>query len=78
MLVEPGDLVKSLRYKRIGIVTEVFEDLDRKNPWIRVLFTHPVETYQWCKKEGLQLISKKGGDLSDPPLIGAPSGSGSL
>ena len=79
MLVKPGDLVESVRYKRIGIVTEVFDELDLNNPWVRVLFTHPVETYQWCKKEGLTIISKKEGDPSlDPPLLGATGGSGSL
>ena len=77
--MKPGDLVKSVRYKRIGIVTEVFDELDFDNPWVRVLFTHPSETYQWCKKEGLAIISKKEEDpLSDPPLFGAPGSSGSL
>tara|TARA_R110002020_G_scaffold350031_1_gene563482 strand:- start:8984 stop:9133 length:150 start_codon:yes stop_codon:yes gene_type:complete len=48
----------------MGIVTEIFEDLGEDNPWVRVLFTHPTETYQWVKKSGLILIReahKKGG-----------------
>ena len=75
--MKPGDLVKSVRHQRIGIITEIFEDLDQKNPWIRVIFTHPHETYQWCKKEGLLLVSKKeGGHV--PLLSGAIKISGSL
>ena len=57
--MEPGDLVKLTKRKAIGIVTEVFGDLDPDNPWVRVLFTHPHDVYQWCKKDGLLLISKK-------------------
>jgi len=58
--VKPGDLVKSLKHNNsIGIVTEVFSDLNSENPWVRVLFTHPSKTYQWVKEEGLQLIKEK-------------------
>jgi len=57
--MKPGDLVKSVQYRRIGIITEIFEDLDSSNPWIRVLFTHPVETYQWCKMSALVLVSEQ-------------------
>ena len=64
--MEIGDLVESLRFKRMGIVVEIFDDLDPSNPWIRVLFTHPEETYQWCKKQGLVLISKKKGPTGPP------------
>ena len=65
--VQTGDLVKSKQHDRMGIVVEVFEDLDAENPWIRVLFTHPVQTYQWCKAEGLEVIKKKEGDECPPP-----------
>ena len=75
--VEPGDLVKSKQHDRMGIVVEVFKDLDADNPWIRVLFTHPVQTYQWCKAEGLEVIKKKEGDVCPPPLD-TTSRSGSL
>tara|TARA_R110000751_G_scaffold66004_2_gene134913 strand:+ start:825 stop:1019 length:195 start_codon:yes stop_codon:yes gene_type:complete len=59
-----GNLVKIIRHGAIGIVTEVFDDLNPDDPWIRVLFTHPTQTYQWCKLSGLELIEKKEG--SDP------------
>jgi len=60
----PGDLVRLTKRNAIGIVVEVFGDLDPDHPWVRVLFTHPQNAYQWCKKDGLLLISKKGGILS--------------
>tara|TARA_Y100000310_G_C20386977_1_gene670905 strand:- start:32 stop:184 length:153 start_codon:yes stop_codon:yes gene_type:complete len=43
----------------MGIVVEIFGDLDEANPWIRVLFTHPVETYQWVKLSGLALVTEE-------------------
>jgi hypothetical protein len=79
MWVKPGDLVKTKKgISQLGFVVEIFADLDKNNPWVRVLFTHPIETYQWCKREGLIVIQQKGEDQNDPPLMGAPSGSGSL
>ena len=41
----------------MGVVIEIFSDLDPKNPWVRVLFTHPKETYQWCKLSGLEILN---------------------
>jgi len=35
------------------------------NPWIRVLFTHPVETYQWCKMSSLELAGPGGADIKE-------------
>ena len=61
--MKTGDLVKSNRYKAIGIVVEIFDDLSTENPWVRVLFTHPRETYQWCKKNGLQICNDLSGSL---------------
>jgi len=55
----PGDLVRSIKFNAIGIVVEIFSDLDPNNPWVRVLFTHPKETYQWCRVSGLELMKKK-------------------
>ena len=79
MWVKPGDLVKTKKgIGQLGFVVEIFADLDKNNPWVRVLFTHPNETYQWCKKEGLIVIQLKEGDQNDPPLMDACSGSGSL
>ena len=73
--MKPGDLVRIKSHGAFGIVTEVFPDLDPVEPWIRVLFTHPRETFQWCKKSGLQLIKKEGEQKT--PLPGAVN-SGSL
>ena len=74
-----GDLVKSTLLNSIGVVIEVFGDLDPKNPWVRVMFTHPKQGYQWCKMTTLQIVDKKEGDqLIDPLLADAVSGSGSL
>ncbi len=59
--MKPGDLVtlKKSKAQAIGIVTEIFEDLSEQDPWVRVLFTHPAETYQWVKMSGLVLIESK-------------------
>jgi len=80
--VKPGDLVKSKKNKNsIGIVMEIFDDLDKDNPWVRVLFTNPTETYRWCKIDGLTIISedsKKEEDHGGPPLPSATDGTGSL
>jgi len=75
--VKRGDLVKSSKFNSIGVVVEIFGDLDKNNPWIRVLFTHPTRTYQWVKEEGLEIIDKRKEDPVDP-LFGDVSGSGSL
>ena len=58
--MKPGDLVRSKKFKSIGIVMEIFRDLDEENPWVRVLFTHPKRTYRWCKINGLELLKEKG------------------
>lgn len=76
--MKQGDLVKSSRLNSIGIVMEVFDDLDPSNPWIRVRFTHPRESDQWCKKSTLVVIQKNEGGLWDPLQYGANGGSGSL
>jgi len=65
-----GDLVQSSRFSSIGVVIEVFDDLDIKNPWIRVMFTHPVETYQWCRANGLTLVSKGKGPIRGSSVSG--------
>jgi len=58
-IMDKGDLVKLIKVDSIGVILEVFGDLDPKNPWVRVLFTHPAETYQWCRISGLELVKKK-------------------
>tara|TARA_R100000234_G_C4973617_1_gene167461 strand:- start:791 stop:1021 length:231 start_codon:yes stop_codon:yes gene_type:complete len=74
--IQLGDLVKSIRYKQIGIVVDIFRDLDKNNPWIRVLFTHPNETYQWCRAGGLIKVEERK-EGTNPPFPGAHQ-SGSL
>lgn len=63
-MVKVGDLVRVYRHGAIGIVADIFDDLDPKNPWARVIFTHPKQSYQWCKVHGLEVIKK--GDPKDP------------
>jgi len=68
--VKLGDLVKSIKFKEsIGIIVEIFDDLGEDNPWIRVLFTHPAETYQWVKMSGLIVVTEecKKKEGLDPP-----------
>ena len=77
LFVKSGDLVRASRsHNAIGIVTEIFGDLDPKDPWVRVLFSAPVRTYRWCKMSSLTIVNKEG----DPkgPLLGVAIGSGSL
>ena len=68
-----GDLVRIAKHGAIGVVTEIFDDLNPQDPWIRVAFTHPSHTYQWCKQSGLERI--KEGDPKGPPLDGVHTGS---
>ena len=68
-----GDLVRIYKHGAIGVVTEIFDDLNPKDPWIRVAFTHPSHTYQWCKESGLEVI--KEGDHKGPPHDGVRTGS---
>jgi len=75
--VKPGDLVRikkqDINSIAIGIVIEVFNDINPKEPWVRVLFTHPTQTYQWCKRSGLEVVKKEKGPKD--PLLGANTGS---
>ena len=57
--MKPGDLVKSKKFNSMGVIVEIFDDLDVANPWGRVLFTHPKETYQWCRANGLTTLQQK-------------------
>ena len=62
------------KHGAIGVVMEIFGDLNPHDPWIRVAFTHPAQSYQWCKQSGLELVKEKGGH-KDPPLGAITSGS---
>ena len=55
-----GDLVRVYRHGAIGIIADIFDDLDPDNPWVKVMFTSPKQTYQWCKVSGIEII-KEGG-----------------
>jgi len=57
--VKTGDLVKLAKTNAMGIIVEVFADLDPRDPWIRVLFVDEPRIYQWCKVSGLILIKEK-------------------
>lgn len=59
-----GDLVKSIKHKSIGVVVEIFDDLNPDNAWVRVLFTTPKERYQWVKSDSLKVLNKKKGGAS--------------
>ena len=75
--MKPGSLIRSLKGDRLGIVIEVFGDLDPDNPWVRVRWTTPKNTFEWCKYNGLILITNKKEDTRSS-FSSAPSGSGSL
>lgn len=76
--MKPGDLVKAGKGSSIGIVVDLFGDLNPFDPWVRVLFTHPAQTYRWCKMSSLTVVQKKEGDPIDPLLYDAITTSGSL
>lgn len=70
--MKPGDLVKSKKHHHsMGIVTEVFDDISKDNPWVRVLFTHPAKTYQWCKMSSLEKVAGDKGPLTDTKKSGS-------
>ena len=62
--MKPGDLVTDKRHSRIGIVIEIFGDLDPLNPWFRVRWTAPFLGSEWCKGAGLQYAKDVSGSLS--------------
>ena len=75
-IIQKGDLVRSVKYRAMGIVIDIFADLDEANPWFRIHFTSGKlsGSSQWCKLAGLEIMKKGGGKA---PLLGA-SKSGSL
>tara|TARA_R110000824_G_scaffold317472_1_gene504657 strand:+ start:1741 stop:1965 length:225 start_codon:yes stop_codon:yes gene_type:complete len=70
-----GDLVESIKHTSIGVVVEIFDDLDPENAWVRVLFTTPKERYQWVKFNGLKVLNKKKGGRGLLSRVVARSGS---
>ncbi len=75
--MKAGDLVKTGKTTAIGIVVDIFRDLNPSNPWVRVLFTHPAQSYRWCKMSSLTVVKEEEGHL-DPLLAAAKDASGSL
>ena len=65
--MKAGDLVTDKKHNRIGIVTEVFGDLEPSNPWVRVRWTAPFNGSEWCKGDGLELAAQDGASGSLPP-----------
>lgn len=61
----PGSLVRARKGLRMGIVVEIFADLNPKDPWIRVRWTHPQDTYEWCKLSGLEIVEEANNDKGD-------------
>lgn len=59
--MKPGDLValKKSKVPVVGIVLEIFDDLDKTEPWVRVLFTSRNNIFQWVKKSGLVILENK-------------------
>ena len=56
-----GDLVRWSKTSQIGIVIDIFGDLDPVDPWIRVVFQKDdQQTFQWCKLTSLSVIKKEG------------------
>ena len=61
-----GDLVRWSKTDQIGIVLDIFGDLDPDDPWVRVMFQRTdQQTFQWCKMSWLSLVTKEGAE-TDP------------
>tara|TARA_R100000808_G_scaffold9063_1_gene25172 strand:+ start:1764 stop:2039 length:276 start_codon:yes stop_codon:yes gene_type:complete len=76
--IKLGDLVsvQAGKTNAIGIVVEIFDDLSKPDPWVRIRFTHPHHSYQWCKYQALTIVSKEKESQNDPPSPSVnPSGS---
>ena len=64
--MEVGDLVRWSKTDQIGIVLDIFGDLDPEDPWVRVMFQKEnLQTFQWCKISSLEPIKKEGA-VTDP------------
>jgi len=61
--MKPGVLVTDKKRSRIGIVTEIFGDLDPSNPWVRVRWTAPYLGSEWCKGADLKYAKETSGSL---------------
>ncbi|MAF43125.1 MAG: hypothetical protein CMI54_03000 [Parcubacteria group bacterium] len=75
--MKSGDLIQSIKGGRLGIIIEIFGDLDPGDPWVRVQWTAPYNSFEWCKQSGILLASNKKG-TTKVPFSGATCESGSL
>jgi rRNA processing protein Gar1 len=56
--MQVGDLVKSVKFpEKVGVVVDIFGDLDPDNPWVRIRWTSPAHSFEWCKQQGLAVLS---------------------
>jgi rRNA processing protein Gar1 len=54
-----GDLVQSNnREEKVGVIVDIFGDLNPDDPWVRVRWTSPGPAFEWCKINGLSLLSQ--------------------
>ncbi len=61
-----GDLVRWSKTDQIGIVLDIFGDLDTDDPWVRVMLQRTdQQTFQWGKISSLDPIKKEGAE-TDP------------
>jgi len=65
--MEVGDLVRWFKTNQIGIILDIFGDLDPDDPWVRVMFQKEnQQTFRWCKISSLVPIKKKGPKPTPP------------
>ena len=54
-----GDLVRSNKFtEKVGVIIDIFGDLDPEDPWLRIRWTVPGPSFEWCKKQGLLVLSE--------------------
>jgi hypothetical protein len=64
--MEVGDLVRWFKTNQIGIILDIFGDLNPDDPWVRVMFQKEnQQTFRWCKISSLVPIKKEGAE-TDP------------
>ena len=65
--IGPGDLVKDKRGVRLGIIVEIFGDLNPKDAWVRVRWTTSDNSFEWCKQSGLIPINNQDIESKEDP-----------
>tara|TARA_Y100000310_G_scaffold236062_1_gene239234 strand:+ start:1276 stop:1467 length:192 start_codon:yes stop_codon:yes gene_type:complete len=54
-----GDLVRSNKQdEKVGVIVDIFGDLNPEDPWVRVRWTTPAHSFEWCKQQGLSVLSE--------------------